>query len=86
MMSRKLNTTSKGKSTASSEAIISKALKKKSGSAKKVQCAINGADRQRMIATAAYYKAEQQGFSGGHEIQDWLEAESEIENLLQNSK
>jgi hypothetical protein len=86
-MSRSLNATSKSKSATSSEVIVSKAFKKiKSGSRKKVQSALNGANRQEMIATAAYYRAEQQGFNCGHEIQDWLEAEAEIDNLLQNSK
>lgn len=36
-------------------------------------------DRHCKIATAAYYRAEQHGFNGGSEMQDWLEAESEIE-------
>jgi len=30
------------------------------------------------IAVAAYYKAESRGYEPGHEIQDWMEAESEI--------
>ena len=81
-MSRKLNTTSKSKSTASSEVIVSKAVKNiKSGSTKQAQSSLNGADRQRMIATAAYYRAERQGFNCSDEIQNWLEAEIEINNL-----
>ena len=32
-------------------------------------------DRHSMIATGAYYRAEQRGFNGGNEVQDWLEAE-----------
>lgn len=31
-----------------------------------------------MIAEAAYYRAEQRGFTPGHEIPDWIEAEREI--------
>ena len=30
------------------------------------------------IAELAYYKAENRGFVPGHELDDWLEAESEI--------
>ncbi len=30
------------------------------------------------IALAAYYKAENRGFSPGHELNDWLEAEHDI--------
>jgi hypothetical protein len=36
-------------------------------------------DRHSMIATAAYYQAEQRGFNGVSEMQDWLEAEAEID-------
>lgn len=36
--------------------------------------------RREMIATAAYYRAKERGFYGGYEIQDWLEAEAEIDH------
>ncbi len=35
---------------------------------------------QKMIAERAYCKAEKRGFAGGYEMEDWLEAESEIKN------
>jgi len=35
---------------------------------------------QKMIAERAYSKAEKRGFASGHELEDWLEAESEIKN------
>ena len=38
-----------------------------------------GEDRQEMIAIAAYYRAVQRGFNGGDAMQDWLEAEAEID-------
>ena len=38
----------------------------------------NGAQRQAMIAEAAYYFAERRGFAPGHELEDWLRAEAEI--------
>ena len=31
-----------------------------------------------VIAEVAYYKAEKRGFAPGNEMQDWLEAEQEI--------
>lgn len=31
-----------------------------------------------MIAVCAYYKAEKRGFASGHELEDWYEAEQEI--------
>jgi hypothetical protein len=39
---------------------------------------ISPEERQRMIEEAAYLRAEQRGFCGGNEMQDWLDAESEI--------
>jgi hypothetical protein len=39
-------------------------------------------DRLRYIAEAAYFKAEQRGFAGGSELGDWVEAEAEIDALL----
>lgn len=38
--------------------------------------------RQEMISTAAYYRAERRGFRGGNEMQDWLDAEAEIDAML----
>lgn len=38
-----------------------------------------------MIAEAAYVKAEQRGFKGGHELEDWLAAEKEISDFLARS-
>jgi len=38
--------------------------------------------REKMIAEAAYYLAEQRGFDGGDPMADWLQAESQIEKLL----
>ncbi len=42
-------------------------------------------NRHRMIETAAYYRAQKRGFSGGDPVADWLEAEREIEALLQRA-
>jgi Protein of unknown function (DUF2934) len=38
--------------------------------------------RESLIAEAAYYLAEQRGFAPGAELDDWLEAEREIEQML----
>lgn len=43
---------------------------------------IAGEDRFRMIAEAAYFRAEQRGFAPGNEMDDWLAAELEIDALL----
>lgn len=39
-------------------------------------------ERQRWIATAAYHRAERRGFAPGYEMQDWLDAEAEIDGLI----
>jgi len=39
-------------------------------------------DRRRMISEAAYFRAMRRGFGGGCEIQDWLEAEAEVDASL----
>ena len=38
--------------------------------------------RLQMIAEAAYYRAEHRGFAAGEALQDWLEAEKEIDQRL----
>jgi hypothetical protein len=39
---------------------------------------ISPEERHRIIAEAAYYRAEQRRFMGGDPLQDWLEAEAEV--------
>ncbi|MCC7329950.1 MAG: DUF2934 domain-containing protein [Gammaproteobacteria bacterium] len=41
-----------------------------------------GEDRHRLIAEAAYFRAEQRGFVPGCELEDWLAAELEIDALF----
>jgi hypothetical protein len=38
--------------------------------------------RAEMIAEAAYYRAEGRGFAPGHETEDWLAAEAEVDASL----
>jgi hypothetical protein len=38
--------------------------------------------REAMIAEAAYHRSAHRGFEPGHEVDDWLAAESEIEGAL----
>jgi hypothetical protein len=37
-------------------------------------------ERYRLIAEIAYLKAEKRGFEGGDPIQDWLDAEQEVDS------
>ena len=46
---------------------------------------VNEETRNRMIAEAAYYRAEARGFVSGHELEDWLEAEDYISHVFQPS-
>lgn len=39
-------------------------------------------ERNRLIAEAAYYKAEKRAFAQGWELGDWIEAEAEIDAQL----
>ena len=43
---------------------------------------LTAVDRASMVATAAYYRAEHRRFAAGHELEDWLAAEAEIEALV----
>lgn len=38
--------------------------------------------RRALIAEAAYFRAERRGFAPGHEAEDWLAAEIEVDTAL----
>jgi len=38
--------------------------------------------RRALIAEAAYFRAERRGFESGHEAEDWLAAEVEVDTAL----
>jgi Protein of unknown function (DUF2934) len=46
------------------------------------RAAVAAEDRRAMIAEAAYLRAERRGFAPGHETEDWLAAEAEVDVLL----
>jgi hypothetical protein len=54
----------------------------KSEASESAPSAIDPVRRHKLIAEAAYYRAEKRGFAAGNELQDWLEAEMEIRQLL----
>jgi hypothetical protein len=39
-------------------------------------------ERQRCVSEAAYFIAERRGFPAGSHVEDWLQAESEIDQML----
>jgi hypothetical protein len=38
--------------------------------------------RRALVAEAAYFRAERRGFEPGHELEDWLACESELETQV----
>jgi hypothetical protein len=52
------------------------------GKAAASRAAVSAEDRRAMIAEAAYLRAERRGFESGHETEDWLAAEEEVDALL----
>lgn len=43
-----------------------------------------GTPREQWIAEAAYFRAEQRGFSPGNEMSDWLDAEADVDRMLES--
>jgi hypothetical protein len=43
-------------------------------------------ERRRMIERAAYLRAERRNFEAGHEADDWLAAEAEVNNRLSHAR
>jgi chromosome segregation ATPase len=69
----------KSKSAAKSAATAKKAAAKQGTS-------VTPEERYHMIAEAAYFHAERRGFTMGDAAQDWLEAEAEIDRILQHPR
>lgn len=44
--------------------------------------AVTPLERNQMIEKAAYYHAERRGFEPGHELEDWLAAEQDVQAVL----
>lgn len=54
----------------------------KKPAAAKAKKSVTPEQRYMMICEAAYFKAQRRGFAPENEIQDWLDAEAEINSLL----
>ncbi len=46
---------------------------------------ISPEERLQLVSLGAYYRAEARGFAPGRELEDWLEAEGEVETSLRQS-
>ncbi len=47
---------------------------------------VSAEQRRGMIATSAYLRAQRRGFAPGGEAQDWLQAEQEVDALLNSGR
>ena len=61
-------------------------MAKQNGAKKSTASKVTEDERLRMIAEAAYHRAEARSFAGGNPDEDWLAAEAEVDVLLKGSK
>jgi len=74
--------------TAAKPAVRKAAPKKTSTSVSKATqkaTTMSTEERRRLIAEAAYLRAEQRGFIGGDPVQDWMEAEADLDTRLRGT-
>jgi hypothetical protein len=43
---------------------------------------VTAVERRALVAEAAYFRAERRRFEAGHELEDWLAAEAEVDRSL----
>ena len=60
-------------------------LKQQPQSPQQQQSDTSGEALRERVREAAYYRAQQRGFSPGYEIEDWLAAEAEIRKAQERS-
>jgi hypothetical protein len=58
------------------------AAKKVTATSTARKLSISPRERYEMIATMAYYRAEQRNFAPGHDVEDWLDCESTIDRMI----
>lgn len=68
------------------KSLVKKAAEKpgiaESKATRDAESAVLHEERNALIAQAAYFRAERRGFEAGHELEDWLAAEQDIERAL----
>ena len=83
----KKKTSSSKKTAAKKKSSSSQKIAAKKTAAKKAEqpsrLAITPEERWKMIAIAAYHKAEKRNFAPGNDFQDWVDAEKEIDKIMQ---
>lgn len=86
MPATKQTTATKTKRTKTSPKKSASAKPRRSTKAAGPRLEISAEERWRMIAVTAYHKAEKRGFASGKEMDDWLSAEREVDELLGNRR
>lgn len=73
------------KKVASKKKVAKKQVAKKRAGRKSStgsEAIISPRERYEMIATMAYYRAEQRNFEPGHDVEDWFECERIIDQMM----
>ncbi len=58
--------------------------KSKARKASKLSSNAESVPRHEAIAMAAYFLSEQRGFEPGHELDDWIEAEMQVDATIES--
>jgi len=77
--SRTPTTKTTGKKATASVSRIAPKKASKPPQTRTLSAAADPAERHRLVAEAAYFRAEKRGFVPGHEEMDWLEAEKDFD-------
>ena len=93
-MNKKEESSAAGKAAAKAKVVKKKTTAKTAGKKSATKAAtskstrskplISPRERYEMIATMAYYRAEQRDFEPGHDVEDWLDCERIIDSMLKN--
>jgi hypothetical protein len=75
---RKLRATAAPKPAAKPATAKGKSTVRKAAKASPKPAGPSPAEREAMIRTAAYFRAQSRGFAPGYEWEDWLAAEAEV--------
>lgn len=93
-MNKKEESSAAGKTAAKAKIVKKKTTAKTAGKKSTPKAAkskstrprpvISPRERYEMIATMAYYRAEQRDFAPGHDVEDWLDCERTIDDMLKS--
>lgn len=78
----KKTATTPAKKTSAPKATKPAATAKSPAKKNTVKKTVSPEDRYHMIQTAAYFRAEQRGFAGGYEMEDWIAGEAQIDAMI----